>query len=483
MNEMDKKMEEFFQKSMGDFNDAPADTVWDQLSDQLDREETMAQRVWKKLRSVLPIALLLLSFGALSIYSYVTISNLKKTNNLLQSENIGLNESNATLNKNNKTLENKNESLITEITTQKEEFVDIQQKVKENQVVVKKSAGNNDHLVERLQLAEALNLSYESQLNACANDVSEINKSLALIQNEVAALKKENERLALIEQKDHVLGGNLAGTDKDESTQKAESEGVKAEKEDRSGLGLKVEDLLQHEKLENLLSTVLEEKKELEEKLHDVTEVLNGKLISPAAKSLQYRYGVTGRAYNTFVPDGTNFNLSTSYGVRHELTFKQKWSLTHSIEFNEQEYLIKMDSGALPRSVLDKYPDSPGAYADVRSVKSRAKYFDTQLGIKYQWPSKSGKLSYFVNPAVVWQLYLPQEFNYDLIQAQDLLVERREYVAYLGSINLQLGIERSLNQNIDFQLALFVEESMIDLGFDNQDLTLVGLRSSVLFGK
>jgi len=494
MNEMDKKMEEFFQKSMEDFNDAPSDIVWDQLSDQLDNEETVFTKVWKRVRTVLPIALLLLSFGALSLGSYTTIRALKNNNNLLQSENIGLNEKHAILLNTNQALKNKNETLITDFDRQKEQLLEIQEKIKKSQGAMNYSFDKDDNMMERLQLAEALNLSYESQLTACANGVTASNESLAMVQNEMALLRKENERLVMIGQGvdgqgiDKGPDGGLVGNSGDGGKESGSSQEPRVvmdieEEEDRGGVGLKVKDLLTGEKVDEALSTVLDEKAELEKKVSELTEALAGKLNNASLKSWQYRYGFTGRAYNAFVPGGRNLHLSSSYGLRHELTFKEKWSLTHSIEFNEQEYSVKTDSGALPRSILEQYPDSPGAYADVRSVKSRATYFDTQLGIKYQKPSKKGNTIYFVNPSVVWQLYLPQEFNYELIQAQDLLVERRDYVGYLGSVNLQFGIERSLNEKTHFQMALFAEKSLVDLGFDNQNLTLVGLRSSILFGK
>ena len=466
MNEKDKQLEDFFKKSMEEFHDSPSDSVWDQLSDQLEAEETFFTKMWKQVRPILPLGLLLLCFGAISIYSYGTIKDLQSINNLLQTSNLSLNDKISTLTNENQDLVMANKSLQTDLKIKTKEFEKVQLQILESKESINNSISSHATIKKKLQLSEALNITYQAQLEACANDLSALSSLNAQgtgIGSREGNTMEDDGRIGVVASSDVGLG---LSNDRLENLVLSKIEPL------TFSSGLKIEDLGDGSPNERWKpgEFVKNPKGNQEEKL-------------AISKSIQYRYGFTGRAYNTFVKGGNTLNFSTSYGLKHEIVFKEKWGLTHSLEYNDQEYTIEEVAGVLPRSVLDRFPGSPGDYANVRSVKSRSKYFDTQVGVKYQMQSKKRKASYFINPSVVWQFYLPQEFNYNLIQAQDLLIERREYVAYLGSVNLQVGMERSLNDNMDFQLALFAEKSLIDLGFDDQDLTLVGLRTSILFGK
>ena len=434
MNENDKRMEDFFKRSMDQFDDTPSEDVWSQLSDRLEAEESFVSKAYRIFRTYLPIALLVLALGSVCGYSFNTIGELKNQNNTLIGENKTLNSTLSHLTEENKSLIEKNNALNNLKTQLENENISAKKEIKESQLALLSAINKNKSISNNLTAANKLNTEYLNKLNACGKEIEFLNGSFALNSEE-----KINR---------NTMDFNLLTT--------LNSNGINYKKEN---------DLTEKWKKFSLIQAEKEE-----EEIEIFTK-------------FKYRYGFTARAYNAFVSSGHPYHLSHSYGLIHELSLNKNWSLTNSIEYNDQEYSVVSNMEFLPASILDKFPDNPGAYANVRSVKSRAKYIDTQLGIKYRWMNKKENANYFINPSVVWQLYFPQEFTYDIIQAQDLLVERRSYTAYFGSINLQLGIEKSLSDKLDFQLAIFAEKSLIELGHDNQNMNLVGVRSSILFGK
>lgn len=76
MDEQNNNLEEFFNKSLEQFNNSPSDMVWGALADRLEMEETFRQRWERKLRRYLPVLLLLLCFGAYFWYAQGKINAL-----------------------------------------------------------------------------------------------------------------------------------------------------------------------------------------------------------------------------------------------------------------------------------------------------------------------------------------------------------------------------------------------------------------------
>lgn len=436
MKEDDKRMEEFFRQSMDKFDDSPSRDVWGEVSDRIASEETLMTKSKRWFRNALPFLALFFLFTAASLYSYATITKLKSQNSSLLIENEQLHHSISILNEDNATLKKTTTKLQNDLTIIRQEKKNIEFDIETSQKALANAIYQNSKLTQEFKLANILHLDYEKQLQTCMNQLEDY----TLLSNNSKNQNKRLKESSLNPLSTHLAKGPILSKTNDP-----------------------MERLLKQQT--NKYKQYVEDEEEI--KFFD----------------LKYRYGITGRGFNTFVKNSNQINFGKSYGFIHELYLGRRWSLNHAVQYNEQEYTLESDRNGLSEEILKNFPDNPSAYANVSSVKAQAKYLDTHLGFKYQIPNKKKTGSYYISPSAVWQLYLPQEFSYNLVQAQDLLVQKRGYVGYFGSINLEFGMEKYLSEKMRFQLSIFAEKSLIELGHDKQNITLLGIKSSVLFGK
>lgn len=196
-----------------------------------------------------------------------------------------------------------------------------------------------------------------------------------------------------------------------------------------------------------------------------------------------YRFGLNARFANTFIKHNTDFNGTESYGFRHEYILNPKWAITNSINFNVQHYDITTSSGILEKAVVREYTDRDFNDIGVTEIDVNSEYIDIPLGIKWNYKVSPTGWSYFLNPSAVWQVYLPQMFSF--IQTDNNVIVRNDsrIVASLGSANLGLGMEKKIGDHLYFQCSLWGEYSFIPLGTQKDKIKLIGVRTSLLFGK
>jgi len=459
MEDKNKRLEEFFQNSMEQFNDVPSNNVWEGLSDKLDQNITWQQSLWARLKYILPLVLL---FGFMGGYTCFTHHKLQKANlklAILQADNLSLEAENKLCGKNSVSLQNQ-ESLSTKtvpISTvipnsaieKTKSITAIEQKITDTSLVKslrKTIAVLQEKIQSQKTVLAALNkTTINNKLNT--NNSFLRKELLTNISNEQGNIEGDNAQNSIIKEKDLTTNDIV-------------------KKEIRKLKLLELDQAISVS--QNTLSA-------------------NSKPISfPLDKhtiSNRYRFGINTRLFTTITENPYHFNLGNSFGITQEYRLNKHWSITNNIQFNHQKYRVRSETGTLSNAVLKNFPGYLNDSDNVVSIETESRYFDTNLGIKYclisNW--KNQKLS--INPSIVWQLYLPQNFEFNLQQSRNTVFTKNIYYAYLGSANISLVYEKRLGNKSNLQLSLWGEKSFIPLGEDNQYITMFGLSGGIIFGK
>lgn len=198
-------------------------------------------------------------------------------------------------------------------------------------------------------------------------------------------------------------------------------------------------------------------------------------------KNKRLKLGIKARYFHVFVNDAQKINPGYSQGIRSEFLLNNKWSVTSDLHFNVQEYTIKETQGSIPTESLQRFPGGLEDNQNVESIQARTRYIDFNLGIKYMPNYDPKRFSFFINPSVVWQLFLPQEYQFGLFQESNVHYTDLTYTAYFGSGNLTLGFEKRIAKNMRFQINIWGEHSFIPMGYEQEYLEMFGVGSALLF--
>lgn len=443
MEEKNNNMEEFFQRSLAQFDEVPSNQIWDKIDKRLDNDQKWYANLFTWFKTLVPLLLALLMIGAYHLYSSNKINS--NQNSLLSAQQTiqKLEKENQRLS----ILNNQNSERINSYAAQ------VQSNEKQYNVL-------NNQLVDLKASFQNNQKAFKTQSSFDENAYSDL---LVLYENQtkdIVALKKKNNTNSELSNRleaNNIMGSKQANYDKHFSYLIPKI----------SNYYYPIKDILIIKRFEGLHNN-----KDQESLNKDFTNKL---------KRNKFRFGINARYFNTLVESSNLVNPGFSWGLRAEYNLRNKWFITSDLHYNDQVYSVDPGVGGFSTESLKKYPLGIDDRNSVKNISTRTKYFDYNLGIKYLINPANNKFNFYLNPSIVWQLYLPQEYTYGLVQANDLFHTQREYTAYLGSGNLKFGLEKNLNERMLFQLNLWAEQSFIELGYDKKYVTMFGLGSSILF--
>ncbi len=478
MEDKNKQFEEFFQNSMDDFSESPSSEVWDSLSQRLDDEKPWYAdfRNWM---------LLLLPLFALSTFYLLYQNSFLKDEllslNVNNLENLNLSDKNLAYESEIAALTNEINELEKSLTENKEQLNSAKDQIDQNlkDHTIQLSTKNNEInrlIQENRQSNRIANNSNSYIPNADVNGA--LKTQIASLENEISKLKQDlrDEQMRFELYQKSIVSSEKELTDCDESMdalhldiQSINDRIIAGDFRSRPNFTMGHARQIPSLKIQTALP-------------FDEIETSNTRT-DYTGKVLSYRFGPSGRYFNTFVSSGTGLNPAFSWGMRQELRVLRRLSLTSNVHFNQQTYEITQDGNSLNRELIEKYSRSLDEEIQVKGIHSKNEYFDATLGLKFLLNRKPRKFKSFIEASAVWQLYLPQEFQFDLVSASDLIVSRNTYLGYLGSANLSIGIEQRLTRKLHFQLCAYMEQSFIPLGYEQQYMNIVGLSSRILIGR
>lgn len=436
-------MEEFFNKSLEQFDNSPSDNVWENLAERMESEETFLQRWEHKLRRYLPLLLLLLSFGVYFGYAQGKLNALQMQMSSMVEENLALRG-----------------NLVACGERQKQE----QEDGKANGIVVEEGSDNETPIG-----------STSIELNG-----AEYPNKKELIKDFTVSNKAElaNRSLLREEQNNNAIALN--------SVDNLASAAV-----DKEPIVTPNEPVPPLPKVTTKPPTAIQpiDQKTPFAFVSPQTYISLGVVyVKPINQpdlpgKANYRIGYTARLFNTLTSVGRPLNFGFSTGVRQELKLFGAWSLTNAVRFNQQTYRVDNGNDFISPADLRKYPAGQEQSEQIRAIDIKSNYFDIPVGLKFTFGHTKKGFRYYVNPSATWLVYLPQNFSYTLSSGAKVEQKNKRYYGYFGTGNLEVGLEKRLRNNLFWQVGAWGERSFIPLGIEDQKITMFGLSTSLLFGK
>lgn len=459
MSEINKNdLEKFFSNSMEQFNDSPTDLVWEGISDRLDEDDTRPFFWWRRYPlMVLPI----LVIGALALYSLINKNEIPGSSDQSKSQNIQVEETKDPIKQN---YEFANDH-IQEVPTKNVKSKEDNPKLLNSKSIVLNPSSSTSSIVE------VQDLESNSQFNSIQYSEQRSNKPIV---NEYDSRHEDQFRKGTLILPVNIprASDNVYQEQKPQDINNNSSNYSLTEKNKQVVTQEKVNQLISFPKLDGLIQLD-----------HD------RKLVSPPIIKIEkehfskYRVGFNGRFANTFVSDNNMFNGNESYGLRQEYYFTNRLAITNAVHFNIQHYDIESSSTIIEPVVVQRYTsrsfdDSGG----LQKIESNSEYIDLSIGLKYDPGKRLFGFKTFINPSFVGQVYMPQTFKFLDLRGDLRVRENKSIVMYLGSANLNIGIEKQLNKRMYLQISLWGEHSFIPIGLQREKIQTIGVSTSLLFG-
>lgn len=461
MSELDKnKMEEFFSNSMEHFNESPSDLVWEGISDRLDEEDHKPIFWWRRYPlMVLPI----LVIGSLTIYYFIGRTETPRTSDHAITEIIQEKETTEPIKQN---YEKENDQLSSGQVEHKES-----NSTNSNQIDTEATKSNTG-LSESPATKDQKDLGRNPLPNSNQNPQPAINRT------------KSNQDNSIIE--DQKNNGSLNQNIYSPNSIENQKQNPKDTQSDLNNYSLIQENkqIAKTGKDKAIQLISFPELVGFKELIHKRELGSPAIVIVEDKHTANYRIGISGRFANTFVSDNQMFNGNESYGIRQEYDLNNRLAITNAIHFNIQHYDIEPATNTIEPVIVQRYTsrsfdDSGG----VQKIESNSEYFDFSLGLKYGLGRRIFGFSPFINPSFVGQIYMPQTFKFIDSRGGLKVRENKRIVMYLGSANLNFGIEKQLNDHLRFQITMWGEHSFIPIGLQREKITTLGISTSLLFGK
>ena len=491
MEDNNKNMEEFMRKAMEGFNESPSDKIWEGLDNRLTESEPFYKKFlhWRFLALVSVLALLLSS----NIYLYNKSNSLESTLNQIseRSKIDGTKESISAIN-----------SVLTEEQSMNEIIQEndldaslsntisagIRKDSKLNQAGLFKGSINSNELNSNFNTGTGTR--FYSNTNSNQSILAKEYDGGQIVQGYEKSLNKSRSNVSPLQdttgemnQSDNEFGATLREREVLELSKSATQDIVALEQVKTAvqtsavgpGIGLQIHtvDILETknkaDKLKNLFS---------DWKLPDI----NVKRIPMIDKSGRFLFGLNIGTFFSHINSKFHSIPNGNAGINIEYQINPKFSVISSVKYNYQQYQIKNPS----IQDLDKFPGSE-SLDNVKEVEVRNNYIDASLGLIFKKEYKP-KNRLFVAPALAWQFYFPQTFDYTLAGGSSLPapppleVKSHRFFGYFGMVNINLGFEKDLGAMSTYRLGLFIEKSLISLGIEDADVTQFGIRSTFLFG-
>ena len=438
--EENNNMEEFFKRSLEQFDEVPSDNVWNNVSDRLTLEAKWYDPILTVLKSALPFLIAFLMIGAYHLYIQNSLTNYKTE--LSEAKSIIEN------------LQTENKGYLSQITGIEQLKSDFLENINDKKLEIETLTKEN----------KLISFSY-NQLLKTSNNNRNSNDQLTLqnLRNEIRILEeriqlKDAEILAF--KSNH----NYESLSPSNRTTELFCSQFKYLPRVRSNRIINQNHLLSVNKPNSVTPNAPSQ-------TEDISNI----------RYKRFKFGLKARYFNTLVKDSRLVNPGFSQGIRAEYMFGKKWGVTGDLLYNQRTYTIASSQGSFSPESLKNYPGGVDQKLNVNNISARTRYFDASLGIKYIPNFGTNKTNFFINPSVVWHLYLPQDYQFGLTQESDIHYTQRTYLAYLGSGNLNVGFERKINSSLHFQVSLWGEQSFIPLGYERQYVSMFGASTSILF--
>ncbi len=453
MDEKNNKLEDFFNQSLNQFDDSPSDAVWEGLQKRMDSERTILEKWTTTVRKLFPYLLLLIGLGTYHFFSQNKINQLTQNLERIKSENSTLTVNLENCDTKETELLTKNQLLSAELNQLATSITALEQSV-------------NKYSAQR-------NRNYSPMSNESAITVfSPTNERRQLDLQPFNPTPDKNFKLdtyVLIETK--ASESKVGVTKVEESKLREIVQRVKKTQPDNISPFLLP--------LRPKLTTTLQPRFSIQHS----NALIRGLRIEQdqEVKESNFRIGYQYLAFKTFVKTSTCFNFGNAHGIRMEKVFKNNFALTASVNYVDQEYKIKNGNNPIRVEDLLPYPGGVSFGDNVTSVEVQSHHLNLPLGLKWTVRTWKNNFQFYVNPSLVWQMYFPQKFTYEISGDSKIDRKNKQYFGNFGSGNLQLGLEKKLSESLVWQIGIWGERTIAPVGIENQNLTYVGLNTSILF--
>lgn len=474
MDKRDKNIEDFFNKSLEQFSDAPSSAVWEGIAEKLGQERVPFYRGWRFwVTTFLAMTLLaLLTYGYTSTQEAINLLTLK-TNQLVQ-ENQELK-----LALNDCSIESAN------LLSDKEKLMNLPVETGPHNFV---ENGNKDLTIvnefkKRPIVKPATTLVFANfnknkssllprKVDLFSDDLFRTNNSLLANGNIGGGITLTN-RLFYTTDKITANQGRTTATERDIESPFSEEIIATAKKKGFHHLAkLATRDLGGQRVKTNF-------KRNLPNYFRDYS-ALN--LIQPIKSKLDVRVGWSFGGMNTFTDQKDLLGPGYNSGITSEWKLFNSVYLTAAFHHNEQRYEVKLN--ASNQHILQSYPGIDELTNVVTSINQHVHYLDLPIGLKWYFKENKRGTKFFINPAVAWQFYFPQQFEYEQATNSGIITKsytNQQFFGYFGTAQIQLGLEEPLFKKMNYQLGLWAEKSLIPLGVENRNLFNVGIRGAIFF--
>jgi len=440
------KLEDFFNQSMSHFQDSPTDAVWEGLQLRLDEERTFWERSREVIRKYFPYFLLLLGLGTYHVFAQSKLNALGEELKSVQAEKSAL-------------------GILVENCGNKASDLLAKEKLQSAELL--KNSASIFALEEKIKNISAPNTSVNSPKNTKKNPL--YYKSLQNVSTE----------------------NNFSNTTNPgkEFPKTVFKEKAKTKLQDVPDKAIFDFDFYPVAPLvSKRLNTIsLGKEKQyfapLRGTYSNASKFLQ--LIDPIGEMDRSRlkFGYEFKAFKTFVSNSKHFNFGQAHGLRMERLISKNLAITGAVHFMGQDYKISNDGKPIPVVDLLRYPGGSSFGEKVNKLDVESPYIDFPLGFKWSLKRMENGAAIYLNPTMVWQLYLPQTFTYTLLGDSKIERKNKQYFGYFGSANIQIGLEKSIRNNLIWQVGVWGETSFIPMGVEEQKITMFGLNTAILFQK
>ena len=446
MDNKNNKLEDFFNQSINHFDDSPSDAVWEGLQERLDNDMTIWDKITTSLRKYFPYLILLLGLSTYHFFAQNKINTFQDRIDKIQTEN-------STLNLQLNECDKKSTSLFTDIQSTS---AALQQSKQQIGILEQKlfSANNTTN-----QLQDKLTNAY-TNATALQNQMNHIEATS--IQNTIPIILP-TEQIIVNQPKELIPFPEKLAELKDSKLSESDFKRNLSTFSTRRPSKLTPRGLLMPNALSRIIPFMDPE---------------------PKVKFSKFRIGYEFKGFH--VVSNTNsdvINFGHTNGAKLEWVIKNKFALTGGINFVDQTYKVKNSNNPIPVSQLLRYPEGTSFGLDVNEIDVENNYFEFPVGIRFPVKYFNDNFGIYLNPAVVWQFHLPQNYEYNSSLNSIYKFKNEQYFGYLGSAQMTLGLEKTIHKKLVWQLGLYGEKSLIGFGAEDQNFSAFGISSSILFQK
>jgi len=414
-------IEEFFNNSLEGFNESPSENVWKEISGRL----ISPTPLWKRLLWPFITALLLLTIGCITIYTYSLRQQLNQSNQdfaaqslviAIQSEKIREFEA-STVN-----LQIENAAMNREINT----------------ILTKSKTSKSTHK----NWNSPLSIRHLSTINAF--DKIEIAPNFqadrkVYLQNFIGNRTKSSNQSS----------AEYSATTKTESADLSPIQDLAFSSLIKTQDG-SAESLTRHKGLNYTLP---------------ILPFGNPNTLTNSRP--KFKYGITASLVGTKTDVTSSLSAGFNAGLALEMRLYRKLWLTSGIRYNRNTYMMEF-IGQNPIEEKN-FPTPRSLDFTYDRVDVQNSFFDFPFGINLNL-DVSKKNSLFINPGISWQFYLPQKYTYNTTNNGQFDYSENRYFMYFGSAFLNAGFERRLSGNRSLQLSLWAEKGISQYGIENRQI-------------